>query len=269
MLVHMLLYPIAVLLTVISAPTAIPREQGSIVVSDQHGGERWTAEWTMEPAREGSMPAVHFTENGHGRLYPYTQPVQWKIDSVWTANGEFHPFRFEKTVSDTNGRTITTERKTFDPTHHTVRFKRKGGPLRTVSKDLHVPEDTLTVEGIAGILRFLPFDHWQPSTVHFLANDPHLYEMKLELRGKERVKTPAGEFESYRLELVPNLGMLNIARGLIPKAQFWFSASQPHFWVRYEGPESGRGSPEIVMDLTTYQPAKAETKPRITQIFNP
>jgi hypothetical protein len=250
----MFLHPIVLALTIISAPPAIPREQGSIVVSDQHGAERWTAEWTMEPAREDSLPAVHFTENGRGRLYPYTTPVQWKIDSVWTANREFHPLRFEKTVTDTKGRTIMTERKTFDAMHHTAKFEREGTALRPIRKDLHVPEDTLTVEGIAGILRFLPFDHWQPATVHFLSNDPHLYEMKVELRGKERIKTPAGEFECYRLELVPDLGMLNLARGFLPKAQFWFSTSQPHFWVRYEGPESGRGSPEIVMNLQTYKP---------------
>src|SRR5262252_5574228 len=134
MLVHMYLYPLALALTIISAPMAIPHEQGSIVVSDQHGTERWTAEWTMEPAREGNLPAVHFTENGHGRLYPYTAPVQWKIDSVWTANRELHPLRFEKTVTDTKGRIITTERKTFDPTRHTVKFERTGAALRPVSK---------------------------------------------------------------------------------------------------------------------------------------
>jgi hypothetical protein len=207
----------------------------------------------MEPANEGSLPAVRFTETGHGHFSPYTEPVQWKIEAVWTANVAFYPSRFEKTVMDMNGRTITTERKIFDPARHTVRFERKGEALPAVSRDLRTPADTVTVEGIAGILRYLPFDHWRPVSLHFLTNEPKVYEMKVEMRGKERVKTPAGEFESYRIEFVPNLGALNVFHAFLPKARFWFSASQPHFWVRYEGPENGPGTPEIVMELKAYQ----------------
>jgi hypothetical protein len=253
MLVHMLLHPIVIGLTVISAPPAIPHESGSIVVSDQHGAQRWTADWTMEPAVEAGRPAVRFTESGRGRVSPYTQPIQWKLESVWTADKEFHPLRFEKTITDANGRTITTERKTFDPSHRSVKFERKSQAVPSVTRDIRTPADTLTVEGIAGILRFLPFDHWHPLTVHFLTNEPKLYEMKVEMRGKERIKTPAGDFECYRIELVPNLGVLNVLHSFLPKAQFWFSATQPHFWVRYEGLENGPGTPDIVMELKAYR----------------
>ncbi len=249
----MLLYPIVIGLTVISAPPVIPHESGSIVVSDQHGTQRWTADWTMEPALEAGRPAVRFTESGRGHVSPYTQTIQWKLESVWTADNEFHPLRFEKMVADANGRTLTTERKTFDAAHRTARFERKSEAVPSVTKNIRTPADTLTVEGIAGILRFLPFDHWRPLTVHFLTNEPKLYEMKVELRGKERIKTPAGEFECYRIELVPNLGVLNVLHSFLPKAQFWFSATQPHFWVRYEGLENGPGTPEIVMELKAYR----------------
>jgi hypothetical protein len=243
-------------LAIIPAPPRIPREQGSIVVSDQHGVQRWTAEWTMEPTRESGKPAVRFTETGRGHFSPYTQPIQWKIEAIWIADAAFYPLRFEKTVSDLKGRVITTEHKSFDPGRHVVRFERKGDALPPVTKNLQAPQDTLTVEGIAGILRFLPLDHWRPLTVHFLTGEPRIYEMKVEMRGKERVKTTAGEFECYRIEMLPSLGVLNVLHAFVPKAQFWFSASEPHFWVRYEGPENGRGSPQVVMELKTYQPEK-------------
>lgn len=249
----MFLYSIVIGLTVISAPPVIPRESGSIVVSDQHGAQRWTADWTMEPALEAGRPAIRFTENGRGRFSPYPQPIEWKLEAVWTADKEFHPLRFEKTITDSNGRTVTTERKVFDLAHHTVRFERKSAAVGSVTKDIRAPADTLALEGIAGILRFLPFDNWRPISFHFLTNEPRLYEMKVELHGKERVKTPAGEFECYRIELIPNLGVLNILHTFLPKAQFWFAASQPHFWVRYEGPENGPGSPGIVMELKAHQ----------------
>ena len=249
----MVVYPIVLALTVISAPAAIPNERGTIVVSDQHGAQRWTADFTMAPATEGGLPAVRFTETGRGHYYPYTQTIQWKVEAVWTADKDFHPLRFQRTVMDANGRTITTERKTFDAAHRSAKFEREGSAISPLKKVIRIPPDTLTVEGIAGILRFLPFDHWHSVSFHFLTNEAKVYEMKVEQRGKERVKTPAGEFESYRIELVPNLGVLNVLHSLLPKANFWFSATTPHFWVRYTGPENGPGSPEIVMELKAHQ----------------
>ena len=241
----------------ISTPKSIPRERGSIVVTDQRNVERWTAEWTMEPVREGGQQAVRFTETGHGLYSPYSQPIQWELEAVWTASNSFHPLRFKKTIKGMNGQTIATENKTFNVAAGTARFERKREGLAAEVKEFRTPSDTLTVEGIAGILRFLPFENRRPFAIHFLTNEPRLYEMRLSIRGKERIKTPAGEVECYRVELSPNLGVLNIIRSFVPKARFWFSVESPHYWVRYEGPENGAGSPEIVMSLKTYQPEQA------------
>jgi len=100
----------------VGAPSAVPREKGSIVVSSGTPAKiRWTAEWTMEPSREQGRPAVRFTETGRGRYTPYLQPIQWSLEAIWTADGSFHPLRFQKIITDDGGRTIATERKVFDP----------------------------------------------------------------------------------------------------------------------------------------------------------
>ena len=39
-----------------------------------------------------------------------------------------------------------------------------------------------------------------------------------------------------------------------PEDLFLVYMAAPHFWVRYEGLENGRGTPEIVMEVHTYQP---------------
>jgi hypothetical protein len=240
----------------VPAPSAIPRERGSIVVVAVDGrAQRWTAEWTMEPSREQGRPAVRFTETGRGRYSPYTQPVRWSLEAVWSADGSFYPLRFDKTITDEKGHTAT-ERKVFDPRKGTVQFERKREGKTLETRQFPAPPDTLSVEGIAGILRFLPFDHWQPFDVHLFTNEPQLYEVKIEMRGKERIKTPAGEFECYKIEFVPKLGVLNVVRPFLPKTYFWFSAAAPHFWVRYQGFENGRGTPEIVMELKSYEPGR-------------
>jgi hypothetical protein len=238
----------------IPAPPAIPREKGSIIVGTAGKPQRWTAQWTMEPAQENGRRAVHFTESGRGQYSGYSQPIAWTIDAVWTADGSFRPLRFEKTITDLNGRRLATEQKTFDAAKGTVQFERKREGYPSTSQQFSAPADTLTPEGIAGILRFLPFDHWRPERMHLFSNEPRMYEVKLVMKDQEAVKTPAGEFNCYKIELVPDLGALNMFRTFLPKAYFWFTVKPPHFWVRYEGPENGAGTPQIAMVLKTYEP---------------
>jgi hypothetical protein len=237
----------------IDAPRAIPKESGSIIVAGSGKGERWTAEWTMEPAVESGRSAVHFTEVGRGQYSGFTGQVSWKTDALWAADGALQPLRSEKVIRDANGQIIDTERKIFDPAKGTVRFERQRDG-QSESRQFSVPSDALEPEGIAGILRFLPFDHLHSESIHLFTNEPRLYEMKVELRGRDQLKTPSGEYECYKVELVPQLGALNVFHALLPKAYFWFTVAPPHFWVRYEGPENGPGTPHINMELKTYQP---------------
>ena len=93
------------------------------------------------------------------------------------------------------------------------------------------------------------FEQAKPFPAHLLSNEPRLYSVTFENRGLEHVKTPAGELDCYKIEMVPHLGVLNVVRYFYPKAFFWFTVAPPHFWVRYEGPENGPRTPEIIMEL--------------------
>lgn len=238
----------------IPAPRAIAGESGGTVAAGGGGAQRWSGGWTMEPAQENGRPAVHFTEEGKGQYSGFTGPISWTADAVWSADGTLRPLRSEKVVKDANGKVIEKERMRFDPARGSVKYERERDGRIVESKQMSVPPDTLAPEGIAGILRFLPFDHLRKQTVHILSNEPKLYEVKVEMRGRERVKTPAGEFECYKVEMVPELGALNLVRPFLPKEYFWFSTEPSHFWVKYEGLENGPGTPQISMELRTYQP---------------
>lgn len=207
----------------------------------------------MEPANEQGRTVVRFTETGRGRYAPYTEEIRWSLEAVWSAQGAFSPLRFEKKITDASGRLLATERKNFNVAGSVVRFERTRVGGRPETKSLAAPRDTLAIEGIAGILRFLPFDSWRPFPAHLLTNEPQLYDIKIEMRAKERVRTPAGVFESYKTEIVPQLGILNVVRPFLSKTYFWFTAAPPHFWVRYEGIENGPNSPQIVMELKSYE----------------
>ena len=208
----------------------------------------------MERQSGSGQRTVRFTEKGSGRYSGFDREVRWNIETTWTAEEAFRPMRTERTVTDMAGKPLVRELKSFNFDNGTVDIEREDLSSGSRSRrSLSIPADTLTVDGIAGALRSLPFERSRPVELHLLSNEPRLYDVSLEVRGRERVRTPAGEFECYKVELRPGLGVLNLFGFLVPKAYFWFTVDSPHYWVRYEGPENGRGTPQVVMDLATFE----------------
>jgi hypothetical protein len=233
----------------LKAPPHIEDDKGSITVRDMNGRPRWLANWTMESYSLNGRPAVRFTETGRGQYTPYTTDVTWSLESIWSADGSFSPRTSTKTFRDAKGNTLGVETKTMDRSG-SMRFERRTPNGQTETKTIKAPPDTLFVEGIAGVLRQFPFQRKAPFPVHLLSNEPRLYDVTLETRGRETVRTPAGEFDCYKIEVVPHLGVLsNLAKLFAAKSYFWFTASPPHLWVQYEGYENGPGTPRIRMQL--------------------
>jgi hypothetical protein len=235
----------------LKAPVAIPKDRGTVVTTTVKGEPRWRADWTMEPWTVAGRKAVRFTENGKGNYSTYRQEVRWTLESVWLADGDFYPLQFERTVRDMQDRTIAVEKKTFDRSLGEVKFERRNEKGETQTSTFSAAPDVLTIEGIAGIFQFFPFGKSGSGSgvdAHLLSNEPSIYDVTVEPRGTERVKTAAGDVNCYKIEMVPHLGLLNVMRVFYPKTYFWFNVEEPHAWVRYQGLENGPGTPEIVME---------------------
>jgi uncharacterized protein DUF3108 len=235
-------------------PHGANSERGANVTSSEGQPSRWKSEWTMQHENMNGQDVVRFTEKGIGRYSPFNGQVRWNIESIWTAGQSFRPLRTERTVTDMAGRPLLKEVKSFNFDRGSVDIEVEDLSKGSTSKQsLNIPPDTLTVDGIAGALRSLPFERSRPVDLHLLSNEPKLYDVSFKVRGRERVRTPAGEFECYKVELVPGLGALKLFRFLVPKAYFWFTVAPPHYWVRYEGPENGRSTPQVVMELNSHE----------------
>jgi hypothetical protein len=232
----------------LKSPVSGNLEKGVTVATVKSGATRWRTEWTMEKSMPDGRRTVRFTERGSGRYSPFNGEVRWNTESVWDAQATFRPLTTERAVMDAAGKPLLKERKTFNFDKGIVVVEREDKPSR---RSIEIPADTISVDGIAGALRSLPFN--RPFETHLLSNEPKLYDVSFETRGRERVQTPAGAFECYKVELVPGLGVLSLFRFVVPKAFFWFTVDPPHFWTRYEGPENGRGTPDVVMVLERYE----------------
>jgi hypothetical protein len=235
----------------LKAPPVLPADHGAVMASTTKGIVRWSANWTMEPSSVDGKKAVRFTEKGKGQFSPFTQEVQWSMECIWLADGKFFPIHFEKTIRDGHGEVLAVETKVFDRDTGKVTFERRDEKGVTEKSAFSAPADALAIEGIAGILQNFPFG--KPGSAasvsgHLLSNEPKLYEVTIEDRGTEMLKTESGPVNCYKLELVPHLGLLNVFKVFYPKSYFWFRAAAPHAWVRYQGLENGPGTPEIVIE---------------------
>ena len=235
-------------------PPSANLEKGTTTTSLKGGPLRWKSQWTMERGSEQGPQTVRFTEKGSGRYSGFNQEVRWNTETIWTSGESFRPLSIERTVTDAAGNPLVRERKSFNFDKGTVEIDRDDITTGQKSRrSLSIPADTLAVDGIAGALRSLPFERSRPVELHLLSNEPKVYDVTLEVQGRERIRTPAGPLECYKVELRPGVGVLKLFGFLVPKAYFWFTVDAPHYWVRYEGPENGRGTPQVVMELGSFE----------------
>ncbi len=242
-----LLFPIAS--HPMSTPPMSKKEEGSFITSYKEGGTRWKATWTLDEFIERGESKVRLVLSAEGITNPFTRDMKWESVSVWKSGAAFTPVEASTEVKDMQGNLVMTERKTVDESTGAVTFVRKdyenGG---SVNESFEPDRDLLIVEGIVLALRSLPFGTDDTIKAQFLTNEPDLYNVEFRQKGRETIKTPDGEVECYKVELVPKLGALNVFKVFFPKTYFWFTVAPPHKWVRYEGLENDRDSPEVVME---------------------
>lgn len=229
------------------------KEEGSFVVTYKEGGTRWKADWTDEKFTEDGVTKVRTVLKGQGIRYPYEKDTKWESVALWKTGSSFSPVESSSEVRDMKEKLVTTEKTTVDEKTGTVSFEKTDyESAEKVSKTFETDGDLLITDGLVLALRSLPFGTDETVKARFLTGEPEIYNVEFRQRGIEKIDTPLGEVECYKVELVPKLGVLNVFKVFFPKTYFWFTVAAPHRWVRYEGFENGRDSPEVVMQAVSY-----------------
>jgi hypothetical protein len=229
------------------------KEEGSFVVTYKEGGARWKADWTDEEYTENGETRVKTVLKGQGLRYPYANDTKWESVSVWKTGSSFTPVESSTEVRDMRDKLVMTDKTTVDEKTGTVSFDRTDYEnSETVKKTYDADGDLLIIDGLVLALRSLPFGSDETVKAGFLTGEPELYNVEFKQRGIEKIDTPGGEVECYKVELVPKLGVLNVFKVFFPKTYLWFTVAPPHRWIRYEGLENGRGSPEVIMQSVSF-----------------
>jgi hypothetical protein len=237
-----------------SVPQMSKKEEGSFVTSYKEGGMRWKATWSTEEYIEDGERRVRVALKAEGITSPFSRDMRWEEVSVWRAAAAFTPLKAATVFRDMKGKLVMTEKITVDEAGGTVTFARRDYEGDgTADETYETDRNILIVEGLVLALRSLPFGTGETVKAQFLTNEPELYNVEFKQRGIEKINTPDGEAECYKVELVPKLGALNVFKVFFPKTYLWFTVAPPHRWVRYEGLENSRDSPEVVMEAVSFK----------------
>ena len=85
---------------------------------------------------------------------------------------------------------------------------------------------------------------------YLCTDEPKLYKVTAKCLRKEKIVAAGKEVECYKVEIIFHIGLFKI---FVPKTYFWYTANEPYSWVRYEGLESGRGTPQVIMEVLDFQ----------------
>lgn len=94
------------------------------------------------------------------------------------------------------------------------------------------------------VLRAFPFEKEEEFGIHVYASD-NSFPMTLKNVGEEILVVDGIEMSCFKLQLKIN----GFWGKLFPKVNYWYSVSQPHYPVRYEGLSGGPGSAKKVVEL--------------------
>ncbi len=242
-----------------------PREWGSYRTRLPDREEvRWEAGWVLERIEEGP-PAVYTVRDEVRGEFGKKNSLQTRVTEgrFLLADGRIRMLRTVLTVSNPEDGVIRILEKDFDYRLRTVRTT-EIDPVKKKARreEFKMGQELVDTKEIVSYLRGFPFP--SPAAAEenlgrrieftFLNETPDTYSIRVEYRGIEEVKTPAGTFSCHKLRLVPDLGILTFIGKLVaPDIYIWFTVEPPHFWVKYQGLEGDLKTPSVISELVDFQ----------------
>ncbi len=219
----------------------------------------WTIDWTAAVTQAAGRKQIQVTENGHGKIPKYKQPVKWVkqflfeelaeplADSSGISFLEMKTNRSAQTGGLLDAATVTRVPNGIDYRDSEAGKKEKRG---------HFPAgtDIFPDELLFHWARTVPREQPLPQAVReavFLLSAGRSVAMQAQIKKMETVTTPAGRFRCYRIELSPKI--MGALKMFAPAMTLWCRQEWPHEWVRYEGPVGGGPTaPKAVIELTEW-----------------
>ena len=216
----------------------------------------WSVNWETRTRQKGSGTEVEVSETGEGQPWRYKEPIRWEKKMLFSEPQEasFLFDRVEGARWSSHGELLSHMEVRMDPVTHRISYRDSPAGKSTTPVSLPGTPQTLPDELLFHWARTLPFERasQEPASTQFLLliSPKQRFRVEAKVQGQEVIRTPAGTFPCYRVNLVPQL--IGPLRALAPRMVLWCQADPPHYWVRYQGPIGGPGSPEAVIELVEF-----------------
>jgi len=225
----------------------LPIELGKakIVAYDKSTGSlRWQCTLSTIKTNFNGKPFYYTEENGKGNFGNNNSYKTWKVMGYYqiSASG-VTPYEVKQTIKDAGGRTVMSLDKSYNAKEGKIVCDVNGS-----AKVFDFNKNTIDKDLLGRVLANFPFETGGDVSFYLMTHEPALYNITMKNRGKETITLKGKTIECYKIELVPDLGALNLIGAFVPKTYFWYTTSTPHKFMRYEGLESGMGTPVIVME---------------------
>jgi len=159
--------------------------------------------------------------------------------------------RSRKEIKNREREAIEIVSKKFDVVQGAVEFERTDLISGKVYSHSFRPGSTVIgTENIGLVLVGTDLAEGAKFKFYLCTDEPKLYKVTAKCLRKEKIVAAGKEFECYKVEIIFHIGFFKI---FVPKTYFWYTVDKPHSWIRYEGLESGRGTPQVIMEVLDFQ----------------
>ena len=216
-----------------------------LIAKDKESGvDLWQSQIKMQKVEDNGRPVLYILEEGTGFRGAEKEYSSWKHESYFQVQGtKLLPDQIKVVYKNEKGEIIARVEKSFDHENRKVICRVNGKKKEIEYKDDLVDRETLGI-----YLSNYPFGQKAEFSFHLLNHDPSLQKMIVTYQGEETVKTGEDRVQCYKLQMTPDLGALKFLAAFIPKIYFWYESKPPYNFVKYEGLESGLGSPRIILE---------------------
>lgn len=221
----------------------------SLETKDKSGDKLlWQSQVKLGKTESEGKTYVYVTEDGTGIYGGNKNYNSWHSEAYYYFGKEkLTPYQTNLVFKDKNGKVVRTINKFYDPER-----KKAICTIDGKTKEFDLKDDLIDKEMLGTALQNYPFEEKRDFVFHLLTNEPTLYKITIKYRGRESLKALNREIECHKLEMIPDLGVLNIFGVFVPKTYFWYKADFPHEFLKYEGLDGGLGTPYVVTRCMRY-----------------
>jgi hypothetical protein len=212
------------------------------------GKPLWQSVFQSQKTEHKGKSFLYLKEEGSGIYGKDKKFKSWIAEAYYRLEGtRAVPYQTKLVYKDQKGKTLQTVTKYYDPEK-----KKAICSINGKEKEFKFTEDLVDKEILGTALQNYPFEEKRDVVFHLLTNEPTLYKITVKYRGKEKIKVEGEEILCHKVQMIPDLGLLNVFGAFVPKTYFWYKATPPYDFVRYEGLESGLGTPYIVLESSEF-----------------